>query len=183
MPFEPMETGRASRSTVGTEHNVCIGLYPSGGERALCFRFGAQVVASLGWTAGELIIVDQGTGRDAGVLQLRHDPKGKRLSRGSESDMALVMKTGTRRLKLYSYTIERSGMVEVNHTVFGGILMVKVPSWMVFAHEVRVELAPTDSSMKTIAPEVPRGRGRPESPLGPNGILEGHLFGGEGAGK
>ena len=137
MAFEAIETKRM-HGVPPSADGVTVALY-SGDNPQISFRFGAKILKKLGWPEDSRVSIAEGTGADAGLLQLTLTKAGLKMTKAA-------VKMNTKHLRHHKVPGEATHHAEaVVIQTFGSALTIMMPAW--FMH--------TDGPA-IIAPATPR---------------------------
>lgn len=139
MPFEQIGAPRVRGQEKGTANNVVASATIASekdNRYSLSLRFGAQVLARLGWQVNrDRLLLLEGTGREVGLLKIvvapAETPRGHGLSAyGSSTDGTGTVKLNFSVLRWHDGPGCRQFQTECEFQAFGGEMLLMLPEWV-----------------------------------------------------
>lgn len=116
---------------------VSLALYGKDETYSISIKLGQKVMQTLGWEHGARVVIGEGTGTDAGFLELRRVARGgygiavHNFVKGREqSEFDGVVKCLARKFTHYETPMEPRSQQAVPYEVIDGALRMVVPDWM-----------------------------------------------------
>jgi hypothetical protein len=138
MAFTRVEKLRTG-GNMPTEPQVTMGAYLADGKahksKQISFRISRPLLAQLGWEPENNklhIAINEGSGEDAGFLQLVPDPKGRRITVEPDTNQGAACNATVDAFKHYVLNECPVSTMVVTHIVDGNALIIECPDWLRF---------------------------------------------------